>query len=169
MLHETNVPQIADPLGGSWFVEELTDKVEEAAWALLDEIDRKGGFVEAIESGWVKGQLVDELIRKHEQIDNGELVRVGLNRYRVEEAPESRPDVFTISPEIEAEAKRRIETWKQERDAGEVDRTLTAVRQVAEEDGYLMPVILDAVRAHATQGEIMNVLKDVYGWGFVTN
>ena len=169
VLHETNVPQIADPLGGSWFVEELTDKVEEAAWALLDEIDRKGGFVEAIESGWVKGQLVDELIRKHEQIDNGELVRVGLNRYRVEEAPESRPDVFTISPEIEAEAKRRIETWKQDRDAGEVERTLDAVRQVAEEDGYLMPVILDAVRAHATQGEIMNVLKDVFGWGFVTN
>lgn len=169
VLHETNVPQIADPLGGSWYVEELTDQVEAAAWVLLEEIDRKGGFVAAIESGWVKGQLVDELIRKHEAIDSGQLVRVGLNRYQVEEAPESRPDVFTISPEIENEAVRRIQAWKSARDEAAAQQALDGVRDVGEADGYLMPAILDAVRAGATQGEIMNVLKDVYGWGFVTN
>lgn len=169
VLHETNVPKVADPMGGSWYLEELTDRVEQAAWDVIDEIDKKGGFVAAIESGWVKGQIVDELIRKHEAIDSGELVRVGLNRYQVEEAPESRPDVFTVPPEIEQEAVRRITEWKRDRDQAATRRALDELHRVGEADGYLMPAILEAVRAQATQGEIMDVLKDVYGWGFVTN
>jgi methylmalonyl-CoA mutase N-terminal domain/subunit len=169
VLHETNVAQIADPLGGSWYLESLTDEVEDAAQALIDEIERKGGFVGAIESGWVKGQLVDELIKKHDLIDSGELVRVGLNKYVTEEAPESRPARFTMPPEIEQEAIRRITEWRADRDQAAVESTLDAVRATALEDGYLMPMVLDAVRAKATQGEIMNALKDVYGWGFVTN
>ena len=169
ILHETNVHQISDPLGGSWYLEELTDRVEEEAQKILDEIDRKGGFVEAIESGWVKGQLVDELIRTHERIDSGELVRVGLNKYRTEEAAESRPDVFTIDPDVERNAIARIEQWKQDRDPAEVERHLNELRGIAERDGYVMPAVIEAVRVHATQGEIMNVLKEVYGWGFVTN
>ncbi len=169
ILHETNVSQVADPLGGSWFVEQLTDEVEKAAQDILDEIDRKGGFVEAIESGWVKSQIVDELIDTHQKIDHGDLVRVGLNKYRTEEAPESRPDFFTIDPEIEQQAIRRITGWKQDRDQAAVDKALQAVREAAESDGHLMPTVIDAVRAHATQGEIMDVFKDVYGWGFVTD
>lgn len=169
VLHETNVPKVADPLGGSYYLESLTDEVEAAAYALIREIESKGGFVEAIESGWVKGQLVDELVHKHEMIDRGELVRVGLNKYVTEEAPESRPARFTVPPEIERDAVERITRWKADRDPAAVERTLRAVRDTAAADGYLMPVLLDAVRAHATQGEIMNELKSVYGWGFVTN
>ena len=169
VLHETNVPKVADPLGGSWYMEELTDEVEAAAQRLLDEIDGMGGFVAAIESGWVKGQIVDQLIQTHERIENGSLVRVGLNRYAVDEAPESRPAVFTIDPGIEAEAIRRITAWKRDRDRGAVASTIDAVRAAAASDGPLLPAILDAVRAHATQGEIMDALKDVYGWGFVTD
>lgn len=169
VLHETNVPKVADPLGGSWYVEELTDQVEAAAWEVLEEIDRKGGFVAAIESGWVKGQIVDELIRTHEKISSGELVRVGLNKYQVEEAAESRPDVFTIDPAIEHEAVRRVKAWKSDRDQDAVQRALGAVRSAAQSGEPLMPSVLDAVRAHATQGEIMDVFKEVYGWGFVTN
>ena len=169
VLHETNVGKVADPLGGSWYLERLTDEVEAAAWAVIEEIDRKGGFVPAIESGWVKGQLVDELIKRQDLIDQGELVRVGLNRYVTEEAPESRPARFAIPPEIEQEAVRRITEWRADRDQAAVEQALEAVRAEAIADGYLMPKVLDAVRAHATQGEIMNVLKDVYGWGFVTN
>lgn len=169
VLHETNVPKVADPMGGSYYLEHLTDEVEKAAYELLEEIDRKGGFVEAIESGWVKGTLVDELVRKHEMIDSGELVRVGLNKYEMEEAPESRPARFTVPPEIESEAIRRITEYKTGRDQARLDGALQSVREVAEADGYLMPVLLDAVRADATQGEIMDVLKSVYGWGFVTN
>ena len=165
VLHETNVPKVGDPLGGSWYVEELTNQIEEAAQAMLDEIDRKGGFVEAIESGWVKGQLIDELVRKHDEIGSGELVRVGLNRYQVDEAPESRPDVFTISPDIERDAIRRIGQWKTNRDAAVLAQALDALRVVATADGYVMPPIIEAVRAHATQGEIMNVLKDAYTAG----
>lgn len=169
ILHESNVHQISDPLGGSWFLEELTDRVEQEAQTILDEIDRKGGFVAAIESGWVKSQLVDELVETHEAIDRGELVRVGLNKYRTDEAPESRPDVFTIDPDVERKAIARIEQWREDRDSDEVERSLGEVRRIAESDGYLMPVVMEAVRAHATQGEIMDVLKEVYGWGFVTN
>jgi methylmalonyl-CoA mutase N-terminal domain/subunit len=169
VLHETNVPKVADPLGGSWYVEELTDRMEEAATRLIEEIDAMGGFVAAIESGWVKGQIVDQLIETHEHIEDGSLVRVGLNRYAVEEAPESRPAVFTIDPGIEAEAVRRITAWKDDRDQAAVQRTLEAVRAAAASDGALVEAIVEAVRAHATQGEIMDALKDVYGWGFVTN
>jgi methylmalonyl-CoA mutase N-terminal domain/subunit len=168
VLHETNVPKVADPLGGSWYVEELTDQMEEAATRLIEEIDAMGGFVAAIESGWVKGQIVDQLIETHEHIEDGSLVRVGLNRYAVEEAPESRPAVFTIDPGIEAEAVRRITAWKDDRDQAAVRRTLEAVRAAAASDGALVEAIVEAVRAHATQGEIMDALKDVYGWGFVT-
>jgi methylmalonyl-CoA mutase, N-terminal domain len=169
ILHESNVPKVADPLGGSWYVEELTDQVEQAAQGLLDEIDRKGGFVAAIESGWVKSQIVDELLRTHQAIDSGQLVRVGLNKYQVDEAPESRPDFFTIDPEIEQGAIRRITEWKRNRDQDAVRRALEAVRTTAAEDAYLVPAVMEAVKAHATQGEIMDVLKEVYGWGFVTD
>lgn len=168
-LHETNVPKVADPLGGSWYVEELTDQVEDAAQSLLDDIDRKGGFVAAIESGWVKGQIVDQLVETHDAIDRSELVRVGLNKYVSEEASESRPDMFTIDPEIEREGVRRITEWKQNRDDDAVQQALGAVRRAAENDDHVMPHVLQAVKARATQGEIMDVLKDVYGWGFVTN
>lgn len=169
ILHETNAPKVADPLGGSYYVEQLTDGIQDAAQQILDEIDRKGGFVAAIESGWVKGQIIDELIRKHEAIDRGELVRVGLNRYRTEEAAESRPDFFRVDPEIEERAKRRIQEWKANRDDTAVKAALAAVRQAAENDDHLMPRVIGAVKAHATQGEIMDVFKEVYGWGFVTN
>jgi methylmalonyl-CoA mutase N-terminal domain/subunit len=117
----------------------------------------------------VKGQIVDQLIQTHERIENGSLVRVGLNRYAVDEAPESRPAVFTIDPGIEAEAIRRITAWKRDRDQDAVTRTIDAVRVAAASDGPLVPAIIDAVRAHATQGEVMDALKDVYGWGFVTD
>ncbi len=169
VLHETNVARVADPLGGSWFLEQLTDEIEAAANTILGQINEMGGFVAAIESGWVKGVIVDQLFDTQERIDEGDIVRVGLNRYVVEESPESRPDVFTIDPQIEAGARERVMRWKQDREQEEVRRTLEAVRRVAEADGYLMPAVLDAVRAHATQGEIMDVLKGVYGWGFVTN
>lgn len=169
VLHETNVPKVADPMGGSYFLESLTDQVEAEANKLLDEIDRKGGFIAAIESGWVKGQLVDELVHKHEMIDSGDLVRVGLNKYTSEEAAESRPDRFTVDPQIERDAAERMQRWRADRDQQAVESALDEVRRTAEADGYLMPVVLDAIRARASQGEVMNTLKSVYGWGFVTN
>ena len=169
VLTESNIPKVADPLGGSWYLEGLTDQVEAAAWSIIADIDRMGGFVAAIESGWVKSQIVDELLKSQERIHSGEIVRVGLNRYVVEEAPASRPDVFSIDPDIESEAVRRISEWKRNRDQGNVRTALTEVRRQASEDGELMPAVMDAVRAHATQGEIMDTLKSVYGWGFVTN
>jgi methylmalonyl-CoA mutase, N-terminal domain len=169
VLHESNVPQVSDPLGGSWYVERLTDDIEAAAGKVLEEIDHIGGFVSAIESGWVKGEIVSQLIETQDRIHDGQLVRVGLNRYVAEEAKEARPDVFTIDPRIEAEAKQRVSSFKQDRDQARCDSALAKVRDVAEGDGPLMPAVLDAVRAHATQGEIMDVFKSVYGWGFVTN
>jgi methylmalonyl-CoA mutase N-terminal domain/subunit len=168
VLHETSAGKVADPLGGSWYLEDLTDRVEAAAWDILDQIDGMGGFIPAIESGWVKGQIVDELFKTHEKIDSGDLVRVGLNKHVVD-APETRPDVFRIDPAIEQEAVDRITAWKANRDQQEVQERLDAVRRAAEADGQLMPAVMEAVKAKATQGEVMDVLKDVYGWGFVTN
>ena len=169
VLHETGVPKVADPLGGSFYLEQLTDDVEAKAWEIVEEIDAMGGFVAAIESGWVKGQIVDELFDTQDRINDGELVRVGLNKYEVAEGGDTKPDVFTVDPAIEQEAVRRIGEWKASRDQEDVQRRLDDVRRAAESDEQLMPKVLDAVRAKATQGEIMDVFKGVYGWGFVTN
>jgi methylmalonyl-CoA mutase N-terminal domain/subunit len=169
VLTESNVPKVADPLGGSWYLEELTDKVEKAAWDMIGEIERMGGFVAAIESGWVKSQIVDELIQTQERIHSGDLIRVGLNKYVVKEAPQSKPDVFVVDPGIEAEAVRRVTEWKKNRDESRLNAALEEVKKQAASDGELMPPVIEAIKAHGTQGEVMDALKSVYGWGFVTN
>lgn len=164
VLHETGVPKVTDPLGGSYFVEALTDEMEAAAWKLIEQIDDMGGFVPAIESGWMRQQLIDEAYRWQEQVRTGERVIVGVNKYRVEE--ETPQDVFRIDPAIEEEGKRRIEALRARRDEAKVKRLLKEIRVAAESEEPWMELIVEAMDAEATQGEVMDVLKDVYGWEF---
>ena len=162
IAEETGVTSTVDPLGGSYFVEWLTDELERDATRLLDEIDELGGAVACIEAGWMQQRIQDEAYRSERAVASGDKVIVGVNRYTETEEGEPpllfRPDVRAM-----AEQAERLASYRTLRDPGPVESSLVAVRNAASSDGTLMPRILDAVRAEATLGEICGALRSVFG------
>jgi methylmalonyl-CoA mutase N-terminal domain/subunit len=162
VLHETDVTCVSDPLAGSYYLEDLTDKMEKAAKALIDRMDEMGGFVEAVESGWLQGLIAEQSYRMNEEIRKGEQILVGVNRYQIEEEP--RP-VFRVESETEEKAIQRMQKLREERDTVQVRKHLDQVRAIAREDGEeLMPAIIQAAEVYCTQQEVMDILKEEYGW-----
>ncbi len=157
---ETGVADTVDPLGGSWFVEELTNEIERQAEALLLRIEAMGGAVAAVESGWVKTQIEESAYRMQRSIEGGTKVVVGVNRFleAEEEIPITRPDPKAVARQLEALART-----KANRSHAAVDASLSAVREVAEGTGNLMVPIREALAARATLGEICDVLRGVFG------
>jgi methylmalonyl-CoA mutase N-terminal domain/subunit len=162
IAEETGVTTTVDPLGGSYFVEWLTDELERDATRLLDEIDELGGAVACIEAGWMQQRIQDEAYRTERAVAAGDKVIVGVNRYTETEEGEApllfRPDVRAM-----AEQAERLARYRARRDPGAVESSLVAVRNAASSDETLMPRILDAVRAEATLGEICGALRSVFG------
>ena len=162
IAEETGVATTVDPLGGSYFVEWLTDELEREATRLLDEIDELGGAVACIEAGWMQQRIQDEAYRTERAVAAGDKVIVGVNRYTETEEAEPpllfRPDVRAM-----AEQAERLAGYCARRDAGAVESALVAVRNAAASDETLMPRILDAVRAEATLGDICGALRSVFG------
>jgi methylmalonyl-CoA mutase N-terminal domain/subunit len=162
LAYETGAARTADPLAGSYFVESLTDQVEVAALDLLAEIERVGGALAALRSGWIADQLEEEAYRQQRSIEDGERVVVGVNRFRVDEGvasvPSSRPD-----PALERDAVERLERLRATRDAASVEEALARLQAAAAADRNSVEPILDAVRAEATVGEICGALKSVWG------
>jgi methylmalonyl-CoA mutase N-terminal domain/subunit len=159
---EIGVTNTVDPLGGSYFVEWLTDELERRAAALLAEVDERGGAVACIESGWMQEQIQEEAYRAELAVVSGEKVVVGVNRHT--ESEEAQPPVIFRPDERAASAQlERLRTHRQRRDAGAVATVLDELRRIANGEGELMPAILDAVRADATLGEICTTLREVFG------
>lgn len=172
LYHETNIPHVSDPLGGSYYMEWLTSRIEEEATKLIGKIDELGGFVKCWEEGWFKQEIQRTANERRRRIDSGEKVVVGVNKYRLsEEGPEFR--AFR-NPEIEEEAIARVRKFRTERDNDKTGAALTKLEAAAQSlthdwpgsCGCLMPEIIDSVRADATLGEIMRVLREVYGYGY---
>ncbi|MFC6988940.1 methylmalonyl-CoA mutase [Haloplanus sp. GCM10025708] len=161
LAHESGVADTIDPLAGSYYVEALTDDLEEEAFEILDEVDRREGMLEAVKSQWVQGQIQDVAFERQREIESGERVIVGVNEYQVDEEPEM--DLEEVSEEDERRQVEHLETVREERDDEAVDAALAAVRDTARGDGNLLPPIVDAVKAYATIGEISNVLRDEFG------
>ena len=162
IAEETGVTSTVDPLGGSYFVEWLTDELERDATRLLDEIDELGGAVACIEAGWMQQRIQDEAYRTERAVASGDKVIVGVNRYK--ETEEGEPPLL-FRPDIRAMAEQaeRLARYRTLRDPGPVESSLVAVRNAASSDETLMPRILDAVRAEATLGEICGALRSVFG------
>jgi methylmalonyl-CoA mutase N-terminal domain/subunit len=159
---EIGVTNTVDPLGGSYFVEWLTDELERRASALLEQVDERGGAVACIESGWMQEQIQEEAYRAELAVVSGEKVVVGVNRYT--ETEEAQPPlIFRTDERAASEQLERLRSHRQRRDAAAVTAALAQLRTVAEGTGQLMPTILDAVRADATLGEICGTLRDVFG------
>ena len=158
---ETGVTHTVDPMGGSYYVEALTNEVEERAWAYIDRIDRMGGAVEAIEAGFYQDEIADAAFRIQQGVESGERVVVGVNRF--EDADERPVEIQRIGAEEVARQVERVRALRASRDRDRVDRTLADVETAARGEGNLLPPMREALRARATIGEVSDVLRTVFG------
>ncbi len=161
IAEETGVTNIVDPLGGSYAVEALTDRLEKEAFAYIHRIDELGGIIRAIELGYPQKEIAEAAYRYQQQLDRGEKIMVGVNKYQLEEAPPL--ELLRISPEIERAQAQRVRERKQARHAPAVRAALAAVKRAASDNANLMPPVIDAVKQECTVGEISDVFRDVFG------
>jgi len=161
LADETGVPDTADPLAGSYFVERLTDELEAHAREWLEQIEHEGGAVTAIERGFIQNAIADNAYRREQAIDRGNAVIVGVNRY----ADGREPDIpiQRLDEEAIAEQRRRVADYRARQDRSEVDAALTDVQSAAEGDTNLLPIMKQALVSGATLGEICTVLRGVFG------
>ncbi|HEY9126819.1 MAG TPA: methylmalonyl-CoA mutase family protein, partial [Acidobacteriaceae bacterium] len=161
LAHESGVPDVADPLGGSYYVEVLTDKLEAEAQALFARIETLGGTLSAIESGWVQQQIQTAAYAWQRQVDSRETIVVGVNEFKTEE--QSAPKIERLNPELERRQVERLKALRLRRDPLPWKDALRQLTDAARSDANLMPHILQAVEAMATVGEIADVLRSVFG------
>jgi methylmalonyl-CoA mutase, N-terminal domain len=161
LAHEAGGTDTADPLGGAYFIEELTAELEEKAWELIVRIDELGGAVAAVEQGFVQDEIEQAAFRYQQEVEAGERVIVGVNRFTEEE---SEPiELHRLDPEAERRQLERTARVRSERNTADVDAALAEVRRVALGDGNLLVPMREALRARATIGELCNTLRDEWG------
>ncbi len=161
IAEETGVINTADPFGGSYAVEALTDRIEREAFAYIERIDAMGGMVAAIEQGFPQKEIAEASYLYQRQVDTGEKIVVGVNDYTVED--EIPIDLLRIPVEVEKSQVAKVRARKAARSQDRVATCLAAVRDAAQGDSNLMPVILEAVKAECTVGEISDVFREVFG------
>ncbi len=159
---ESGAPNVVDPLAGSYFIEKLTDQMESEAMAIIDRIDDLGGVVSAIEQGYPQREIAKSAYRFQRDVEAGKRVIVGINKYVQEE--DSNIPLLKIEEEVERAQVQRIKDFRAKRNQAETDAALDRVRQACRnDDENLFPVIIDAVKANATVGEISDVFREVFG------
>jgi len=162
IAHETGVPNTIDPLGGSYFVEALTDEMERQAYDYFAKIDELGGMVEAVKRGFPQREIADAAFRLQREYESGERTLVGVTHYT--EGDEGEIETLRIDPALERKQIERVRAVRARRDGAAVERALARLREAAaREDVNLMPLLLECARAHATEGEIVESLQQVFG------
>jgi methylmalonyl-CoA mutase N-terminal domain/subunit len=162
LAHESAVADSVDPLGGSYLIESLTDRIEAEAMDYIGEIDRLGGAVAAIEKGFIQKEIEDSAYRHQKMVEDGTRTVVGVNEFVTGE--HKVPPLLEVDPEVEERQRRNLARVKARRDAEAVRARLGALRRAAQEPGApLLPAIIEAVREYATLGEICGVLREVFG------
>jgi methylmalonyl-CoA mutase, N-terminal domain len=161
IAHETGVTNTIDPLGGAYFIEALTDKMEQAAYSYFDRIDQLGGMVQAIKQNFPQREIADASFRYQQEVDDGKRIVVGVNRYQVlDDAP---LEILRIDPALERKQIDRVKAVRARRESEPVEASLAQLKSAAAGDQNLMEPLLDAARAHATEGEIVEALQEVFG------
>lgn len=158
---ESGVTQTVDPLGGSHYIEWLTNEVENRAWEYIRKIDAMGGAVSAIEQGYIQKEIADSAYRYQKDIESGDKVIVGVNKFTVQEPPFA--DILTVDDSIRQVQMQKISKVKEGRDAQAVKSSLEALEKAARDGNNLMPFILASVEAYATLGEISDSMRGVFG------
>jgi methylmalonyl-CoA mutase N-terminal domain/subunit len=161
VAEESGVANTADPLGGSYFVEALTNRMETEALDYIRRIDEMGGIVAAIEANFPQKEIAEASFHYQRQIESGEKTVVGVNKYTIEE--DDRVELLTIPPEVEQEQRARMARVRSERDDARLEKALMDLKGVAAGRENTMPLILEAVRAYGTVGEIAAAMKEVFG------
>jgi len=161
IAHESGVADTVDPLGGSYYLEWLTNHIEEGIENYIDKIDEMGGALEAIKKGYIQKEIMRSAYNYQKAVDSGEQVVVGVNKFATEEEPALK--LLEIDESVEKQQIERLRKLKRERDNEQVSQLLDKVRQVAKSNENIMPVLIEAVKAYATVGEITDALRDVFG------
>ena len=158
---ETGVPNTADPLGGSWFVEKLTDEMEEAAYGYFARIDELGGMVEAIRRNFPQREIADASFRYQQELNERKRIVVGVNDFTQDD--EEPTPILKIDPALERKQTERLAATKASRDAAAVESALADLKRAAATEANLMPPIIEAARTQATEGEMIAAMQEVFG------
>src|SRR5205823_6637759 len=161
IAEETGVANTIDPLGGSYFVESLTDRMEELCYEYFRKIDELGGMVEAVKQGYPQREIADAAFDLQQEIDAGRRIVVGVNRYT--EGDETQTPILRIAPALERKQVERVRAAKAAGDDAPVQRALAELKAAASDGRNLMPLLIDAGRVHASEGEIVEALQTVWG------
>jgi len=161
LAEETGVINTIDPLGGSYFIEALTDEIEEKAWEYIERIDKMGGMLAAIDQGFPQIEIANAAYNFQQQIDSGERIMVGVNKYVTGE--ETPVELLEIDEMVQAEQLKRLNETKRSRDNRKVAQALSSLRTACQSDKNVMPYVIEAVREYATEQEICDVYREVFG------
>ena len=162
IAHETGVVNTIDPLGGSWYVEDLTNRLEKEAYEYFDRIDKLGGVIPAIKENFFQREIADASFRYQSEVEAKQRIIVGVNRYQAEAEPPI--ELLRVDPALEDEQIARVQAVRARRDSGAVEAALAQLKEAASvEDRNLMPPIVEASRAYVTMGEMCESLREVWG------
>jgi methylmalonyl-CoA mutase N-terminal domain/subunit len=161
LAYETGVANVIDPLGGSYYVEALTDRMEQEAEQLFREIASVGGVVKGIEAGWFQSRIAQSSMRFQHEVEQKRRIVVGVNEFVVDD--DQQVETHQLNDEADAVQRARLADLRQERSQDQVDACLAALRQAAERDDNVMPAMLDCARAYCTLYEIRHTLEEIYG------
>jgi methylmalonyl-CoA mutase N-terminal domain/subunit len=162
LAHETGVHRTVDPLGGSWFVESLTDALEHDAMQIIEEIDGMGGVVGGIHKGYFRRSIAEASYRFGQEMEAGDRIVVGVNAYE-DGNEEQQVEILQIPHQVETDQCTRLDDFKAKRDPDEVARALDAIRAAARADENLMPALIDGAHHQCTLGEMVQAMADVFG------
>jgi methylmalonyl-CoA mutase N-terminal domain/subunit len=162
IAEETGVANAVDPLGGSYFLEALTNKMEKGTLDYFERIDAMGGMVDAVEKGFPQREIQESAYQYQKALERGDQTIVGVNKYAMEDEPQE-VTIMVIDESVRNHQVERLEQARSQRDQGAVSRTLDALRKAAQSGHNTMPATIDAVREYATLGEICSALRDIYG------
>ncbi len=162
LQYETGITNTIDPLGGSWYLEQLTDELESRAWEYVQKIEDMGGWVEATDSGWVHREYRDAMIEHERKLASGEATVIGVNKFRLEKEPYKVP-IFRPDPKSVDSMIERVRRLRKERDNSKVKEALHKLEEVTLNGENTFPATMEAVRAYATVGELCRVRNKVYG------
>jgi len=161
IAYESGAAETIDPFAGSYYVEYLTNEIEKAAREYIDRIEAMGGSAKAIEQGYMQREIQDSAYQYQRQVEQGERIIVGMNKFQIEEEPPK--NLLRVDPAVQEAQVRKLAEVKARRDAAAVERALADLRTAAQGTANLMPPILAAVKAYATLQEICDVMRDVFG------
>ncbi|HOW16601.1 MAG TPA: methylmalonyl-CoA mutase family protein, partial [bacterium] len=161
IAEESGVTNTVDPLAGSYYVEKLTDMIEDQAMEYISKIDDMGGMVKAIEAGYVQKEIQDSSYKYQLSVETKDRIVVGVNKYTMQET--SRAELLRVDPAVEKKQISKLSAVKKERSAKEVELKLVEIRKAAQSGTNLMPPIIEAVKVYASIGEICGVMREVFG------